>query len=137
MRFKGWGGTRSPKGGHGLESKMAIDLNMSHPSTQKRSVINLLFRTCMFYSTSFQDLQLTALPPNLFQCVMLAFAAMLRSCPRQLGEVHLHPSTWPTMACNQFRRWACNPFSLHSTPRKGFFLDSGCPIGIHSIVLHI
>ena len=52
--------------------------------------------------TSFQDLQLTALPPNVFQCVMLAFAAMLRSCPRQLGEIHLHPGTWPTTACNQF-----------------------------------
>ena len=67
------------------------------PYHPKWSVINLLFRTCMFYSTSFQDF-----PPNLFQCVMLAFAAMLHSCPRQLGEIHLHPGTWHTMACNPF-----------------------------------
>ena len=50
--------------------------------------------------TSFMARKLDCPPTQPFPCVMLAFAAMLCSCPKQLGEIHLHPGIWPTMAYN-------------------------------------
>ena len=49
----------------------------------------MLFAQVVFYSTSFQDLQLTALPPNLFQCVTLAFAATM-ACNPFVGGLATH-----------------------------------------------
>lgn len=56
--------------------------------------------TCILQITSFMAHKLDCPPTQPFPCVMLAFATMLCSCPRQLGEIHLHPGTWPTMAYN-------------------------------------